>query len=130
MPKLKAYQLTRVTDKRREDTINLKLSKTIFHINLKTKSLTIGDLTIKFLDHTADRKVKDYLNLMFQNSLIPVINYRQGYLKLNTTLTDHILNNDFVNADSSTVIVKSDISNHCPIFQATSAHFFNKSKIR
>ena len=38
---------------------------------------------------------------------------------------DHILNNHFVNTNSSTGIVKSKISDHFPIYLIMSAQFFN-----
>ena len=79
------------------------------------------------LDHRTNTKVKDFLNLTFQNFLIPLINNPTTcrITKANTTLIDHILTNDFSNTACSTGIVKSDISDHFPIFLITSVKFLN-----
>ena len=74
------------------------------HKSKNKKSYLVGDLN---------------LSLTFQNFLIPVINKLTRITKTNATLIDHILTNDFVNTNSSTGIVKSDI------FLITSAQFFN-----
>ena len=80
------------------------------------KSYLVGDLNINLLDHSTNTKVKDYLNLTFQNFLIPLINKPTRITKANATLIDHILTNDFLDTASSTSIKKSDISDHFPIF--------------
>ena len=41
---------------------------------------------------------------------------------------DQIPTNDYINTDSSTGIVKSDISGHFHFFLVTSAQFFNNSR--
>ena len=85
----------------------------------------VGDLNLNLLDHRTNINVKDNINLIFQNFLIPVINKPTRITKTNATLIDPILTNDFVNTNSSTVIVKSDLSDHFPIFLITIAQFFN-----
>ena len=82
------------------------------------KSYLVGDLNLNFLDHKTNKKVKDYLNLTFQNFLIPLINKSTRVTKANATLT-----NDFLDTDSSTGIVKSGISHHFLIFLKTSAQY-------
>ena len=99
--------------------------KQFLHKSKKQKPYLAGDLNLNLLDHRINTKVKDYLNLTFQNFLIPVINKPTRITKTNATLIDHILTNDFVNTDSSASIVKSNISDHFPIFLITSAQFFN-----
>ena len=86
----------------------------------------LGGFNLNLLDHITNTKVKDYLNLAFQDFLIPVINKPTRKTKTDTTLTDHILTNNFVNTDSSTGIAKTDISYHFPIGLITSAQFFYK----
>ena len=72
--------------------------------------------------------------MTFQNVLIPLINKRTRVAKANATLIDHSLTNDFLDTVSSTGIVKSDISDHFPIFLITSAQYLdniqNKTTIR
>ena len=98
--------------------------KQFLYKSKKKNSYLVGDLNLNLLDHRTNTKVKDYLNLTFQNILVPVINKSSRITKTNAILTDHILINDFVNTDGSMGIVKSDISDHFPIFLITSAHFF------
>ena len=82
----------------------------------KNKSYLVEDLNLNLLDHRTSTKVKSYLNLTFQNFLIRVINKPTRITKTNGTLIDHILTNDFVNTNNSIGIVKSEISDHFPIF--------------
>ena len=67
----------------------------------------VGDFNLNLVDRT-NTKVKGILNLAFQNLLTPVINKPTRRAKTIAALTDHILNNDFVNTDSSKDIVKID----------------------
>ena len=68
--------------------------------------------------------MKDQFDLPF-NFLKPVITKSARKTKTKGTVIDHVLTNDFVNTDSSTGIVKSDISDDFPIFLVTKAQFFN-----
>ena len=77
------------------------------------------------LDHRTNTKVKDYLNLTFQNFLIPVINKPTRVTKANATLIEHILTNDFLYTGSSTGIVKSDFSDHSRIFLIASVQYLD-----
>ena len=86
------------------------------------------DFNLNLLDHGVSSKVKDYLNLTFQNFLIPVINKPTRITKTNATLIDHILTNNFFNSNSFTGIVKTDISDHFPIFLLTSEQVCNNSQ--
>ena len=56
------------------------------------------------------------LNSMFQNGNIPVINKPTRITKKSVTCIDHIYINSFYNQDMSAGIIKTDISNHFPIF--------------
>ena len=75
-----------------------------------------GDLNLNLLDHSTNTKVKDYLNIVFQNLLIPMINKLTRFSRSNATIIDHILTNLFLNTDCFTGIIKSDISDHFPVF--------------
>ena len=76
----------------------------------------VGDLDLNLLDHSANSKVKDYLNIVFQNLLIPLINKSTRVSKSNATIINHILTNSFLNTDCFTGIIKTDIFDHFPIF--------------
>ena len=73
-------------------------------------------MNLNLLDHSTRSKVKEYLNIVFQNLLIPMINKPTRVSKSNATIIDHILTNSFLNTDCSTGIIKIDISDHFPIF--------------
>ena len=98
------------------------------------KSYLVGDFNLNLLDHRTNTKVKYYLNLTLQNFSIPLINKPTRVTKASTTLIDHILTNDFLETASSMGIVKSDISDHFPIFLLTNAQYLdniqNKTTIR
>ena len=76
----------------------------------------VGDMNLNLLDHRSNSKVKEYLNIVSQNLLIPLINKPTRVSKSNATIIDHILTNSFLNTDCSTGIIKIDISDHFPIF--------------
>ena len=76
----------------------------------------VGDMNLNLLDHRSNSKVKEYLNIVSQNLLIPMINKPTRVSKSNATIIDHILTNSFLNTDCSTGIIKIDISDHFPIF--------------
>ena len=70
--------------------------KQFLHKSKNKKSYLVGDLNLNLLDHRAIMKVKDYLNLTFQNFLIPLINKPIRVTKANATLIVHILTIDFL----------------------------------
>ena len=57
----------------------------------------VGDMNLNLLDHSTNSKVKEYLNIVFQNLLIPMINKPTRVSKSNATIIDHILTNSFLN---------------------------------
>ena len=95
--------------------------KQFLHKSKNKNSYLVGDLNLNLLDYSINTTVKDYLHVTTENLLIPVINKVTKITKTNAILIDHILTNNFVNTNSSSGIVKSDISDHFPIFLITSA---------
>ena len=73
-------------------------------------------MNLNLLDHSTNSKVKEYLNIVFQKLLIPMINKTTRVSKSNATIIDHILTNSFLNTDFSSGIIKIDISDRFPIF--------------
>ena len=90
----------------------------------------VGNLNLNLSDHRSNTNVKDYLNLTFQNFLVPAINKPTKTTKTCATLTDHILANDLVNTDSFTGLVKDDISGLFQSFGKRVSNFSTTSKIR
>ena len=57
----------------------------------------------------------NYLNLLYQNSLIPTVNKPTRVTRKTPTVIAHIFTNSFVNTDFKTFIFKIDISDHFSI---------------
>ena len=55
----------------------------------------VGDMNLNLLDHRSNSKVKEYLNIVFQNLLIPMINKPTRVSKSNATIIDHILTKSY-----------------------------------
>ena len=91
---------------------------TNFFLNAKgsTKNDYIaGDFNLNLLDHSLNKKVRNYLNLIYQNSFLPTVNKPTRVTRKTSTIIDHILTNLFVNTNFKTFIFKIDISDHFPI---------------
>ena len=76
----------------------------------------VGDLNINLIDYQSNAKARDFVNLIFQHSLVPIVNKPTRVTKNNATLIDYIITNFFMNQDNLTGILKTDISDHFPIF--------------
>ena len=71
-----------------------------------------GDFKLNVLDHDNCRKVQNFLNLLYQNNMIPIINKPT---RVTATVTDQIIKDYFVDINFKTASFKSDISDHFPI---------------
>ena len=70
---------------------------------------------LNLLDYENSRKVKDFLNLKYQSSIIPSINKPTQVTRKTATAIDHILTNSFIDTTIKTDIIKSDASDHFSI---------------
>ena len=88
-----------------------------FHkIKKSNKKLHIaGDFSLNVLDRDNCKKVQNFLNLLYQNNMIPIINKPTRVTKTIATAIDHITTNCFANTNFKTAIYKSDNSDHFPI---------------
>ena len=50
----------------------------------------VGDTNLNLIDYKTNIKVKNYLNLLFQKNIIPVINKPARVSRNNATIIDHI----------------------------------------
>ena len=66
----------------------------------------VGDLNVNLIDHQSDAKVEDFANLIFQQSLVLIVNKPTRVAKNNATLIDYIITNSFTDQESLTVILK------------------------
>ena len=76
----------------------------------------VGDFNINVLGFNENKMVQNFLNLMFRHGLIPTVNKPTRVTRKTTTAIDHIITNSIINAEFKTGIVKTDISDHFPIF--------------
>ena len=74
-----------------------------------------GNFNLNLLDHDTNKKVQDFLNLIYQNNLIPTINKPTRVTMKTATAIDHILTNSFVDTDFKSAIFKTDIYDHFPV---------------
>ena len=66
-----------------------------------------GDFNLNLLDHDKNKKVGDFLNLIYQNGMIPNINKPTRVTKKTATAVDHIITNSFVENTFKTAIIKT-----------------------
>ena len=71
-----------------------------------------GDLNMNLLNFEQNKKVKNFLNIMFDHSMMPVINIPAHVFTNTATAIDHILINSVTTTNFKTGIIKSDISDH------------------
>ena len=76
----------------------------------------IGDFNLNVLDYETNTKVKKKFNLIFQHGLIPVINKPTRVTRKSATAIDHIITNSISLSNFTTGIIKTDMTDHMPIF--------------
>ena len=82
----------------------------------------VGDLNLNLIDYQSNAKVRDFVNLIFQHSLVPIVNKPTRVTKNNATLIDYIITNSFMDQENLTGILKTDISDHFPFFTISVKH--------
>ena len=75
-----------------------------------------GDFNMNQTDFEQNKKAQNFLNIMFGHSMMPVINKPTRVTKNTATAIDHIFINSVTTTKFKTGIIKSDISDHFPIF--------------
>ena len=75
-------------------------------------------------------KVKNFDNFAFKNSLIPLINKCTRVTGTNVTASDHKLTNAFLIKQIETRIIKTEVSDHFPIFLITNPINWSEIKIK
>ena len=84
--------------------------------SIKKKSVILaGDFNINVLDFEQNKKVQNFVNLMFQFGLVPTINKPTRVTNKTISAIDHIITNSIYNNDFKTAIIRTDISDHFPI---------------
>ena len=80
------------------------------------KIFFLGDFNINSLDYTTNDKVRKFIDLMFSKGMLSVINRPTRISKNKFSCIDHIYTNSFLNSSIISGIVKTDISDHFPVF--------------
>ena len=78
----------------------------------------LGDYNLNCLDYHNNTKVRNFFDILFSYGMIPIINKPTRVTKTLATAIDNIFINSFFNDSIETGIVKTDISDHFPIFVA------------
>ena len=87
----------------------------------------VQDLNLNLIDYQSKAKVRDFVNLIFQHSIVPIVNKHTRVTKNNATLIDYIITNSFTDQVNLTGILKTDISDHFPFFTISMKHRLDSS---
>ena len=80
----------------------------------------VGDLNLNLIDWQSNAKVGNFVNLIFQHSLIPIENKPTRVTKHSVDyIIDYIITNSFTDQGNLTGILKTDISDHFYYFHET-----------
>ena len=92
------------------------LKKLLFKNKNSSKNYYIArDFNLNMLDYDKDKKVQGFLNLIYQNGVIPTTNKPTRVTRKTAVSIDPIITNSFVENTFKTAIIKSDVSDHFPI---------------
>ena len=74
------------------------------------------DFNINLLDFDTNKKVQNFVNLMFRFGMIPTINKPTLVTRQTASAIDHIITNSKMYTGFKSGIIKTDISDHFPMF--------------
>ena len=80
------------------------------------KLFFVGDFNINSLDYANNSKVKGFIDLMFSKGFLSLINKPTRVSKHSSSCIDNIYTNSFINQDLLTGIIKTDLTDHFPVF--------------
>ena len=84
----------------------------------------MGDFNINLLNTDSHNPTNEFTNLLFENSLYPVISKPTRITHHSATLIDNIFTNN-LDHDMISGIIYSDLSDHLPIFQTSNLKIEN-----
>ena len=92
------------------------LKETFSWIKNSNKQVYVaGDVNHKVLDYERCKKVQEVLNIIYENSMIPIINKPTKVTNKTVTAIDHILTKSHTETILKTAILKCDVSDNFPI---------------
>ena len=78
---------------------------------MRNKSVILArDFNINVLEIEQNKKVQNFVNLMFQFGLVPTINKPTRVTNKTLSAIDHIIKNSIYNNDFKTAIIRTAIS--------------------
>ena len=77
-----------------------------------------GDFNLNVMDFENNKKIQNFINLMFRYGMIPTINKPTQVTANNATAINHIIINVITDSDFKTGILKSCISDHFAVMLA------------
>ncbi|XP_065681549.1 uncharacterized protein LOC136095198 [Hydra vulgaris] len=104
-----------------ENHINYLLPKLI-----KKHVYLLGDFNLNFLNNKTDNHVARFINTLLQYSVFPIINKPTRVTKTTASIIDNIITNNFTRAKMQSGIIKTDITDHFPVFLITDSATPNK----
>ena len=88
----------------------------IFTENDRKLIYLVGDINLNTLEYDTDNNVKKTFDMFLQSNLVPMINKPTRITRKSASIIDHILTNNLNLGNVSAGIIKSDITDHFPIF--------------
>ncbi|XP_065685038.1 uncharacterized protein LOC136097048 [Hydra vulgaris] len=100
------------------ENLSFFLLQNIIHKGSKENKITfiIGDFNMNCLIYNKDKKIKSFYDEILMAGAVPLINRPTRITKTSTTLIDNIFTTDIYNRKLKKGIIKTDISDHFPIF--------------
>ncbi|XP_065651285.1 uncharacterized protein LOC136079474 [Hydra vulgaris] len=112
---------------------SLKTFKTYLRTFLNTKNIlqkhvyVVGDINVDLLNHALNSEAKTFIDILLEYNLIPTINKATRVTKKSSTLLDNVITNNFHNSRFKTGIIKTDLTDHFPIFLITESVTLNNA---
>ena len=89
--------------------------ETVICKNHEKPLFLVGDLNINSLDYWKNPNVRDFINLISQNDVFPLVNRPTRVTKISATIIDHVLPHTIIDSKVQSGII-TDISNHLVVF--------------
>ncbi|XP_065684224.1 uncharacterized protein LOC136096636 [Hydra vulgaris] len=79
----------------------------------------LGDFNLNLINLNTDNHVKNFINTLSQFSAYPMINKPTRVTRKTSSIIDNIITNNYCNSTINSGIIKTDISDHFPVFLTT-----------
>ena len=102
------------------------LKNLLSHYENKEIYLT-GDMNLNLFNYDTNSHVRDLLNTLLQNNILPTINQATRVTKVSATCIDNIFTNAHYGSHNESGIIKTDITDHFSIFLTTKSQLLDKN---